>query len=173
MMPESDFGYYYEDEIYEGDAPADESGEPGSGRTPESTEEVSRPRIRRRDTEARSGSVMTIIVVSALAALLLGTVIYSLDRRNTAYNRVAKMNQELSRVEAENVRLQSELESKVSAKNVEDYAENVLHMRKIDSSQIKYIKIQQDDEVSIPEKDKSLKAKISNFFDGLVEYFRG
>lgn len=172
MEPERDFGYYYEDDVYGEETPADASGETGTDK-PGVTEESSRKRIKRRDTEARSGSVMTIVVISALAALLLGTVIYSLDRRNTAFNRVAKLNQELSRVEAENVRLQSELESRVSAKNVEDYAENVLHMRKIDSSQIKYIKIQQEDEVSIPKKDKSFKAKISNFFDGLVEYFRG
>jgi len=172
MEPERDFGYYYEDDVYGEEGPADGIGDT-AGDKPEVTEENSRKRIKKRDTEARSGSVMTIVVISALAALLLGTVIYSLDRRNTAFNRVAKMNQELSRVEAENVRLQSELESRVSAKNVEEYAENVLHMRKIDSSQIKYIKIQQEDEVSIPKKDKSFKAKVSNFFDGLVEYFRG
>ena len=129
--------------------------------------------IQMRKNEARSGSVMMIIFVSLLAAALLGSVIYSLDKRNTMYNRVADKNHELSLVEADNVRLQSELESKVSAKNVEDYAKNVLSMQKIDSSQIKYIKTQESDEVKIPEKEKGIKAKVKSFFEDLVEYFRG
>ena len=116
---------------------------------------------------------MTIILMSAIAAIVLGLVIYSLDKRNTMYNRVADKNHELSLVEADNVRLQSELESKVSAKNVEDYAKNVLSMQKIDSSQIKYIKTQDSDEVKIPEKEKGIKAKVKSFFEDLVEYFRG
>ena len=89
------------------------------------------------------------------------------------YSRVAALNNELTYVEAENVRLQTELESKISAKNVEDYAENVLGMKKIDSSQIKYIEIQTDDVVSIPEQNDGLVAKIKKFFDRCVEYFRG
>lgn len=123
--------------------------------------------------ETKFGSVIAIIFVAALAALLLGTVIYSLDRRNTMYSRVAALNEELTYAEAENVRLQTELESKISAKNVEDYAENVLGMKKIDSSQIKYIEIQTDDVVSIPEQDDGLIAKIKKFLDRCVEYFRG
>ena len=171
MMPERDFGYYYEDETY---------GENGSDDVHTAEEEKSQDNnkerernIRFRHNEVRRGSVMTIILISVMAALLLGTVIYSLDRRNTMYNKVSAKNQELSLAEAYNVRLQSELESKVSAKNVEDYAENTLHMQKIDSSQIKYIKIQEGDVVNIPKQDKGIKAKIRGFFDDLVEYFRG
>lgn len=124
-------------------------------------------------SEGKSGSVLTIMLVSVLAAGLLGSVVYTLDRRNTVYNTVTSLNRELSLAEAENVRLQSELESKMSAKNVEDYAENVLGMRKMDTSQIKYIKIQTDDVVNIPEQEKGFFAKIKGFFEGCVEYFRG
>ncbi len=173
MMPERDFGYYYEDETFAGDDPQGESSRTEEGKADDVQDEKEKPRIRKRDTQARTGSVMTIIFFSVLAAIMLGSVIYSLNRSNTAFNRVAKKNQELNAIEAENVRLQSELESRVSAKNIEDYAENTLHMRKIDSSQIKYIRIQQDDVVNIPEQDEGVKAKIKNFFDDLVEYFRG
>ena len=124
-------------------------------------------------TEVKSGSLFTIILVSALAFVLLGTVIYSLDRRNTMYSKVSALNTELELAEAENVRLQSELESKMSAKNVDDYAENVLGMKKIDSSQIKYIEIQTDDVVNIPKQDEGVLAKVREIFDRCVEYFRG
>lgn len=123
--------------------------------------------------ESKTGSVLTIILVSIVAAALFGSVIYTLDRRNTVYNKVTSLNKQLSLAEAENVRLQSELESKMSAKNVEDYAENVLGMKKMDSSQIKYIKIQTDDVVNIPEQEKGFFAKVKGFFENCVEYFRG
>ena len=72
MMAERNFAYIYEDESYEG-------SESETDRGPEDNkpqEEEASYRIRVRHTQARSGSVMTIILVSALAALLLGTVIY-------------------------------------------------------------------------------------------------
>ena len=61
----------------------------------------------------------------------------------------------------------------MSAKNVDDYAENVLGMKKIDSSQIKYIEIQTDDVVNIPKQDEGVLAKVREIFDRCVEYFRG
>lgn len=132
-----------------------------------------KPNINMSNTETKSGSVFSIIVVSALAVVMFGAVIYSFDRRNTMYNKVSALNNELNIAEAENVRLQSELDSKMSAKNVEDYAENVLGMQKIDSSQIQYIEIQTDDVVNIPQQDESLLAKLKRLFDACVEYFRG
>ena len=131
------------------------------------------PEIEVRRNEARSGSIIRIVFISLLAAALLGSVIYSLDKRNTMYNKVVAMNDKLKVAAAENVRLQSELDSKMSAKNIEEYAENVLGMEKIDSTQIKYIKIQTGDVVTIPEQEKGVIAKIKSFFDRCVEYFRG
>ncbi len=122
--------------------------------------------------EARSGSILAILFVSLLAAALLGSVIYSLDKRNTMYNKVSAMNEKLDSAEAENVRLQSELDSKMSAKNIEEYAQS-LGMVKLNSSQIFYIKTQTGDVVTIPEQEKGLIAKIKSLFDKCVEYFRG
>lgn len=158
-------------------AGVDDSGS-GSEKTTDASQRGERdpgekPEIEYRRNNARSGSLIFIVFVSIIAAVLLGTVIYSLDRRNTMYNRVAEKNQELNFVESENVRLQAALESKISAKNVEEYAENVLGMRRIDALQIKYIKIQTSDVVNIPEQEEGLGAKIKSFFEKCVEYFRG
>jgi len=163
--------YYYEDDSYEG-GDTEETESAGNGADNEKEPEE-KPEIRMRQTEARSGSLINIILISVLAALLLSTVIYSLDKRNTMYNKVSSKNQELSMTEAENVRLRSELESRVSAKNVEDYAKNELGMLKIDSSQIKYIKIQTGDVVNIPEQEETVWTKVKGFFESCVEYFRG
>ncbi len=130
-------------------------------------------RSKSRAVESRLGSVLMMIFISILAVLLLGGVIYSLDKRNTVYNQVAELKNELKLAEAENARLQTELDSEMSAKNVEDYAENVLGMKKIDPSQIEYVKTQMGDVVSIPEKEDGILTKIKNFFDECVEYFKG
>lgn len=159
---------YYMDESYD-DADSDETTETGDAMHNESEH---KPEIQMTNTEARSGSVFRIIWVSLLAAALLGLVIYSLDKRNTAYNKVSTLQEKLDSVAAENVRLQSELEGKMSAKSIEEYAKS-LGMEKIDSTQIKYIQIQTGDVVTIPEKKKGIIAKIKSFFDKCVEYFRG
>lgn len=160
---------YYNEENF-GSSDSDSSLNTGVNQEPEIEE---KPRIRQRRTEARSGSVIKIIFFSLIAAALLGSVIFTLNKRDTAYNKVSSLNDKLSLAEAENVRLQADLESQLSAKNVEDYAENVLGMQRIDSSQIKYIKIQTGDVVNIPEQEEGLMAKIKGFFDKCVEYFRG
>ncbi|MBQ9899389.1 MAG: cell division protein FtsL [Ruminococcus sp.] len=162
--------YYYYSDSYDGAGP---DGEAPDGGTDSQNSPEDKPHIEVRRNEARRGSVMTIIMLSLLAFALLGSVVYTFDKRNTVYNKVAAMNEQLDLAEAENVRLQSELESKMSAKNVEDYAEKVLGMQKIDSSQIKYIKIRTDDVVNIPAQDEGVLGKVRAFFDRCVEYFRG
>ena len=159
---------YYNDESFD-DAELDETTETGGTKHDESEQ---KPEIQMRSNEARSGSILTILFVSLLAAALLGSVIYSLDKRNTVYNKVAAMNEKLDTAEAENVRLQSELDSKMSAKNIEEYAQS-LGMVKLNSSQITYKKIQTGDVVTIPEQEKGLIAKIKSLFDKCMEYFRG
>ena len=159
---------YYMDESYD-DADSDEMTEAGDAMQNDSEQ---KPEIQMRKTEARSGSVFKIICVSLLAAALLGSVIYSLDKRNTAYNKVSTLQEKLDSVAAENVRLQSELDGKMSAKSIDEYAKSI-GMEKIDSTQIKYIQIQTGDVVTIPEQEKGIMAKIKSFFDKCVEYFRG
>lgn len=168
-MAEKDSVFYYKNGTYNSAETADYNDDYDE----QQEKPKYRPHITMRQTEAKAGSVFTIIMVSVLAAMLLGSVIYTLDRRNTVYNKVAIKTDELNLVEAENVRLLSELESRMTAKNVEDYAENVLGMQKIDSSQIEYIKIQTDDVVNIPEQEKNLIEKIKGLFNKCVEYFRG
>ncbi|MBR6385202.1 MAG: cell division protein FtsL [Ruminococcus sp.] len=124
-------------------------------------------------TESKTGSVILVIFISFVTVAMLGMVVYSFNRRSSAYNEVTALNSKLNLAQAENIRLQTEVDNKMSAKNVEEYAENVLGMQKIDSSQIKYIKIHTDDVVNIPEQDPSLGERIKIFFRDCVEYFRG
>ena len=168
--------YYYNDESPPEKKSAGETENAPAAQEPEKVRERAEKSDKSDKTEkggTKSSSVVNIILVSLLSAVLLGSVIYSFDRRNTVYNQVASMTNELSHAEAENIRLQSELESRMTARNVEDYAENVLGLQKIHSSQIKYIKIQTTDVVNIPEQNQGIVGKVKGFFKKCVEYFRG
>ena len=123
--------------------------------------------------QTRLWSVISVVFVAVLAAAMLAGVIVSFNKRNSIYNEVTAKTAELNLAAAENVRLQSELESRMSAKNVEEYAENVLGMRKLDSSQIKYIRLQTEDVVEIPEQETGFLASVRDFLDDCAEYFSG
>ena len=166
-MAEPNSVYYDSDDDLSEDVLGRKNGRNSSG------EPEQEPHIEYKSTNARAGSVFTIILVSVMAMLLFGAAIFTLNRRNVLFNKAAALNDQLEMQEAENARLQSELESKLSAKNIEDYAENVLGMQKIDSSQIKYIKIKTGDVVNIPDQKKGIGANIKSFFEHCVEYFRG
>lgn len=168
--------YYYNDGSPSEKKSADETENAPAAQEPEKVSERTEESNKSDKTEkggTKSSSVVNIILVSLLSAVLLGSVVYSFDRRNTVYNQVASKTNELSHAEAENIRLQSELESRMTARNVEDYAENVLGLQKIHSSQIKYIKIQTTDVVNIPEQNQGIVGKVKGFFKKCVEYFRG
>ncbi|MCI7768194.1 MAG: hypothetical protein MSJ26_09505 [Oscillospiraceae bacterium] len=73
----------------------------------------------------------------------------------------------------ENVSMATRLEQKSSQKVVEDYAENVLGMQKLDNAQVEYISLESGNKVEIPEQKTEILEKIKNTFDNLVEYLKG
>lgn len=73
----------------------------------------------------------------------------------------------------ENVSMATRLEQKSSQKVVEDYAENVLGMQKLDNAQVEYISLESGNKVEIPQQKTDLAEKIKTTFDDLVEYLRG
>lgn len=137
------------------------------------SESENTPNISQIKNENKGGSKIAVFFITALAVLICSMVVITLDRRNRVYSEITSANAQLATLEAENVRIRSELDAKVSLKNVEDYAENVLHMKKIDNSQIEYIKIQNSDIVSVPEKEDSIFARAGSFIDKCLEYLKG
>ena len=132
-----------------------------------------RPDIVMKQSEIRAGSAISIFIAAIIAAAMLGSVIYTLNKRNDVYNQIIAQTKVLTELEAENVRLQSKQDSNMTLKNVEEYAENVLGMQKLDKSQIEYICIQTDDVVTIPQAEENIWLKIKNAFNNVVEYLRG
>ncbi len=108
-----------------------------------------------------------------LCFVLVFAVIYSHSQQLEISREIEVKKHELTDLQSENVRMQSEIAGKTSNKNIQDYVENVLGMRTIDTSQIEYVQIQTADVVEIPEAEQNLFVKAKNWFDGVVEYLRG
>ena len=117
------------------------------------------------------GSAIKIAVLAIVAMVLLFCVIYGKVQISDMYSQINNQKAYLSSEQSENARLKTELESYTSLKNIEEYAENVLGLEKLDKSQILYVDIQNADVVIIPENDDNIFVKIKNHFNSIKEYF--
>lgn len=114
-----------------------------------------------------------LVLLIILAGGMLSLCITS--KANIAAVHAAIVDQEAAvrALEQENVSMITRLEQKSSQKVVEDYAENVLGMQKLDNAQVEYISLESGNKVEIPEQDNNIFLKIKNAVDSFVEYLKG
>lgn len=117
--------------------------------------------------------VFTMIAGVFVFFAMLSAVIYSNVQQLQINNQITEKEKELTDLQSENVRMQSEIAGKTSNKNIQDYAENVLGMHVIDASQIEYVQIQTSDVVEIPKEEQNIFVQAKQWWDDLVEYLRG
>ncbi len=129
--------------------------------------------INMKKSPEKKGSAIKVFFVALLVLAMISTVLYGNVETNRMYRQISEKNNILENAQSENVRLKSELESKMTLKNIEEYATKVLGLQKLDSSQIKYVKTQTDDIIEIPEEESDFYTKIKNKFEGLMEYIFG
>lgn len=127
----------------------------------------------KKSKQIKKYSVPKTLVIALVATLLFGLVIYSYVQLNSMYSKVTTATSELTELKSENVRLESKLQSQVSVRNVEEYAENILGMEKLDSSQIKYIQIQEKDIVTLPKEEENIFVRLKIRFGEFIEYLKG
>ncbi|MDE5792067.1 MAG: hypothetical protein K2G88_02125 [Oscillospiraceae bacterium] len=125
------------------------------------------------EQEEKKISVVKIILGAIVCFALLAAVIFSNVQQLQVTSDITQKQQEYSDLQSENVRMKSELAGKTSNKNVQEYAENVLGMHALNSSQVEYMQIQKNDVVEIPESDQNVFVKIKNWFDDFVAYLQG
>lgn len=124
-------------------------------------------------TPPSRASVIKIIFIALSALALLFTLLYGNVQTNKLYRQIADKNAVYEDAKSENARLKSELEGRMTLKNVQDYAERVLKLQKLDNSQIKYVQTQKDDTVEIVEEDTGFFGSIKRKFMDMVEYIFG
>ena len=116
------------------------------------------------------GMAVKGFLLAVCSLLLLSCFIYAKVQLNEVYNDISAAKKTNELLQSENVRMQSELETKMSMKNVEDYAENILGLEKLDKSQIVYMEVQSDSVTEVKTEEKSFFVKVRAKFDDLLEY---
>lgn len=116
---------------------------------------------------AVKGVVLAIFIVAVCGAILLSMV-----KINELTNQLSAEKTALEKLKSECVILETRLDSEMSLSNVEDYATNVLGMKKIETSQMQGITVKTDNVITVTKTDKGFFDYISDAFSGLMEYLK-
>lgn len=128
--------------------------------------------------DMRNGSthrapVVRLVFWIFICFALVSMVILSRVQQLQISNEITTLTREYSDLQAENVRMQSELAGKASNKNIQEFAETQLGMYPLNTSQVEYVQIQTNDVVSIPEAEQNVFVRIKGWFDSILDYLRG
>lgn len=120
---------------------------------------------------ASSGSAFKIFIKAAVILGVLFAVLYGNVETNRLFNEISKLEAELASLQSENLALAAEYESVTSLKNVEDYAENVLGLQKLDKAQIEYVELEGDTVIEVVEtQSQNIFVMLKSWFADLCEY---
>lgn len=116
-------------------------------------------------------NMLKLVVYACAIVALIGAVLYGKVETNRLFNEISSLQSDLSALQSENIALAAKYESATSLKNVEDYAENVLGLQKLDKAQIEYVELESDTVIEIIEtENKNVFVIIKNWFADVCEY---
>jgi len=133
------------------------------------------PRVRVVRTQKKSKTkkalkVKLVVNVVVLVFLMLGTI-YSRVQLTETKSTINKKTTELTNIESENAYLSYEMDSMVSLKNAEEYAVDELGLVKLDSNQIEYVNLRDENEIVTD--DDSEENSFIRFINLVIEFFGG
>lgn len=101
--------------------------------------------------EMRIGRNRSFVILGAAISLLvvISMLLYGRIKVDELDRKIQSKKNEISIAQSENVRLNMALDSMISLKNVEEYAQNNLGMVKMDNHQIEYIDLSGEDKASV------------------------
>ncbi|MEG0615524.1 MAG: hypothetical protein RR540_07185 [Oscillospiraceae bacterium] len=135
--------------------------------------EETKPIIRAKRIGQKNAAAPKFILCSLFAGVMLCAMLYGKTEASSLCNDINIATKQYEILSSENKRMKSEIDGKSSSKNVENYAENVLGLQKLDKSQIEYVQLESETEVQIPKTSPNIFVQIKNKFAEIVEYLRG
>lgn len=129
----------------------------------------SKPRTKDANRITAGGAIM----FGVLTTVLIGLVIYGRVQTNEVYTDIAELQAEYDDLVAQNVSMKSEMEGKMTVKKIQEYAENELHLMPLNQSQIEYIQLQTEDEVTISQPKESFFVRINDYLRRFWEFLSG
>jgi hypothetical protein len=113
------------------------------------------------------------VTLGILTGILIGTVIYGRVQTNEVYTKIAALQAEYDDLTARNISMRSEMEGKLTVKKIEEYAEDELGLRPLNQSQIEYIQLQTEDEVTVTEPEDNFFVTVNDYLVSIWEFLRG
>lgn len=138
-----------------------------------SPEEQPKPKIevKTNSNPVRQASPFSFFMRATLILAVLCAVLYGKVESNRLFNEITALEAQLAALETENITLAAEYEAATSVKNVEDYAQNVLGLQKLDKSQIEYVELSGDTVIEVVEaENRNIFVMIEGWFADLCEY---
>ncbi len=118
----------------------------------------------RKAAARRSGrSVLAIAAAVSVFLLLMVAQLHCQLQTSEVVAQINATEREIEALKSDNVRLQVELERKVSFENMEQSA-RAMGMQKISAAQREYVQLHGEDAVEMPEQDKDLIIRLQELF---------
>lgn len=117
----------------------------------------------------RRRKLMKAVAFCVSMMMMLGMVVYNQAQLSELNRDITKTEKAIVAMEGEYARKSVELDQRINLNTTEDVATNTLGMTEMDSTQIEYVSLGQEQTVSAlaEEKSSSLFSKIGNFFTNL------
>ena len=125
-------------------------------------------RIIKNRRKAKVIAPVKVILASAMAIVISVVMIYSQVVLTELTSEVSFYENQLTELDTEYVRLQSELEATTSIKTLEEAAETKLGLTKIDSSQVEYVSLTGSDEITVARTGG--KYLVKEYWDNFIEF---
>ena len=109
---------------------------------------VASPSVKARARARLAAALKTVAVLAVLAAVVVATL-YSRAVLTELNCQISDSVEELRNLESEQTRLSAELESKISLRNVEEYATQTLGMAPLNKDQITYVNLSDGDRIEL------------------------
>lgn len=128
-------------------------------------------RVPKAKPAAKPASPFKVLLFLTVILGMTSAVMFSRAQVTEINDQINAANKQLETLKSENVRLSTELEGRISLKNVAEYATTELGLEKLDPSQIEYIALTENKPVEVKaEESGSIWQKIKNFFVDMMEY---
>ena len=124
-----------------------------------------------RSVGRRTASVIRYFTVAAAAFALLCFMIYGRVELSSLYTQQSELESKLTRLQSENVALETELAQKNGLTQAESYAENQLGLKKLEKYQIEYVEVPKPDVAeAVSPSDDNIFVRIKKWFLSVLEY---
>lgn len=121
-------------------------------------------------TAQRQVHPVKIVMVAVLALIMGFTLLYSQVVITELNSQIATKQEELNTLQAESVRMQTELEGKMSLADIEEKAISEYGMVKPDNSQVSYVKLEQENKLETSTPKQNIFEKVVSYIQDLLNF---